>query len=71
MKTWLLVVTWIVSDQPPSIYQVRFNSAEACEVARNAVLAEGRRIKAESVDHSRLWDSPLDAPKVTAVCAAQ
>jgi hypothetical protein len=44
---YLLLVTWIVSGQPPSIYQATFNSGEACEVARKAVLAEGRRLAAE------------------------
>jgi hypothetical protein len=47
MKTFVLLVTWIVSGQPPSSYQTTFNSAEACEAARNAVLTDGRRLKAE------------------------
>ena len=47
MKTFVLLVTWFVSGQPPSSYQTTFNSAEACEAARNAVLADGRRLKAE------------------------
>jgi hypothetical protein len=41
MKTFVLLVTWIVSNQPPSSYQTTFNSAEACEAARNAILADG------------------------------
>jgi len=47
MKTFVLLVTWIVSGQPPSSYQTTFNSAEACELARNAVLADGQRLRAE------------------------
>jgi len=47
MKTFVLMMTWLVSGQPPSSYQVTFSSAEACHVARDAVLADGRRVKAE------------------------
>ena len=77
---FVLLVTWIVSKQPPSSYQVTFNSAEACEVARNAVLADGRRLKAEYeqkalvATYGNQADAAaisLAAPKVTAVCAAQ
>jgi hypothetical protein len=79
MKTWLLLVTWIVSDQPPSSYQVTFNSAEACEVARKAVLADGQRFKDERYQKMLAMTgnqqisalASLEAPKVTAICAAQ
>jgi hypothetical protein len=47
MKTYLLLVTWIVSGQPPNSYQATFNSAETCEAARLAVLAESQRLKTE------------------------
>jgi len=40
-------VTWIVFGQPPSSYQTTFNSAEACEVARKAVLSDRQRLKDE------------------------
>jgi hypothetical protein len=74
MKTFVLLVTWIVSGQPPSSYQTIFNSAETCEAARNAVLADGQRLKAEYMaaapqQLAAMWS--LAAPKVSAVCAAQ
>ena len=83
MKSFVLLVTWIVSGQPPSSYQTTFTSAEACEAARNAVLADGQRIKtdynqriingAKSIgqqpDVMLMMNHP--APAVTAVCAAQ
>lgn len=79
MKTFVLLVTWIVSGQPPSSYQTTFNSAEACEAARNAVLADGQRLKAEyeqkaliaAGDQEGAAALSLLAPRVTAVCAAQ
>jgi len=80
MKTFVLLVTWIVSGQPPSSYQATFNSAEACEAARNAVLAEGQRLKNEYYqnaltgmggDQRKAARISMGAPTVTAVCAAQ
>jgi hypothetical protein len=71
MKTFVLLVTWFVSNQPPSSYQTIFNSAEACEAARNAVLAEGRRINAEREGQPLGPVLALSTPTVTAVCAAQ
>ena len=80
MKTFVLLVTWLVSGQPPSSYQTTFNSAEACEAARNAVLTDGRRLEAEfeqkafvaaggsKADAAAL---SMQAPAVTVVCAAQ
>ena len=37
---FVLLVTWIVWHQPPNSYQVIFNSAEACEAAKQSVLAD-------------------------------
>jgi hypothetical protein len=45
MKTFVLLVTWIVSGQPPSSYQTTFNSAEVCETVRDAVLTDGQRTR--------------------------
>ena len=81
MKTYLLLVTWIVSGQPPSSYQTTFNSAEACDAARGAVLAESLRLKAE-FDQRIINNAPTDSmrrmqlmgstpPRATAVCVAQ
>lgn len=79
---FVLLVTWLVSGQPPNSYQVIFSSAEACEAARQGVLADGRRVKAE---HDQVQINAAKAlgtdpaiflagnlsPNVTAVCAAQ
>ena len=79
MRPFILLVTWIVFGQPPSSYQVTFNSAEACESARAAVLVEGQRLKEEFLQRATTAtrggkQTPLfaiAAPAVTAVCAAQ
>ena len=75
MRTFVLLVTWFVSHQPPSSYQTTFQSAEACETARTAVLAEGRRIKAEfeqrSIQATGDTFFAITAPTVTAVCVDQ
>jgi hypothetical protein len=77
---FVLLVTWLVSGQPPNSYQVSFSSAEACEAARQGVLADGRRVKAEhdQVQIAKaLGQDPAiflagnRSPNVTAVCAAQ
>jgi hypothetical protein len=79
MKAFVLLVTWIVSGQPPSSYQTTFSSAATCEVARNAVLADGQRLKAEfeqkalvaTGDRQHAALISIGAPAVTAVCVAQ
>jgi hypothetical protein len=69
---YILLVTWISGGHPPVNYQVFFNSAEACETARQAVLADAQRVKAQQAREGgemgqllamQLW--------VSAVCAAQ
>jgi hypothetical protein len=82
MKNVVLLVTWLVSGQPPSSYQVVFNSAEACNAARDYVLGDGRRIKAEhdqiQINAARatgndpaIFLAGNRSPNVTAVCAVQ
>lgn len=44
---YILLVTWLVNNQPPSSYQTTYGSRDACEVARHAVLKEATRLKAE------------------------
>ena len=44
---YILLVTWISGGHPPANYQALFNSAEACETARQALLADAQRIKAQ------------------------
>jgi hypothetical protein len=43
----ILLVTWIVSGQPPNSYQSPFGSMEGCQAARTAVIAEGSRLNTE------------------------
>jgi hypothetical protein len=66
MKSFILLVTWFVSGQAPSSYQTAFTSAEACNAARDAVIADGRRIKAEA-DQVQI----NAARALGAVCVAQ
>jgi hypothetical protein len=82
MKPFILMVTWLIPGQAPHSYQVMFYSEESCVAARDAVLADGRRVKAEhdqiqidaakatGVDPS-LFLASKQSPDVTAVCAAQ
>jgi hypothetical protein len=44
MTGTLLLVTWIVSGQALSSYQVQFSSAEACEAARMALIGDAERV---------------------------
>jgi hypothetical protein len=79
---YILMVTWLIVGQPPHSYQVMFYSEDTCVAARDAVLADGRRLKAEhnqvqidaakasEVDPS-LFLASKESPDVSAVCAAQ
>ena len=52
----VLLVTSIVSGQPPSSYQVNFDSCEKCNAARDAVLGDRYRVvKGMAPDAS--WDT--------------
>jgi hypothetical protein len=44
-EAFLLLVTWLAYDQPPSHYQVPFNSNEACEAARQQLIKDAERIR--------------------------
>jgi hypothetical protein len=74
---FVLLVTWLVSGQPPNSYQIVFSSAEACEAARRGVLADGRREQVQINAAKALGQDPAiflagnRPPAVTAVCAAQ
>jgi hypothetical protein len=79
---YVLLVTWIVSGQPPSSYQTPFGTAEACEAARNTVLVDARRMIAEAdqlqINAARavganpaLFLAGNRSPQVTAVCVRQ
>jgi hypothetical protein len=79
VKTVLLLVTWLMYDQPPSNYQVAFNSLEACEAARLKVINDAQRMRQDKIDQASR--SGLDqhtaarlgvvSPSVSAVCVAQ
>jgi hypothetical protein len=82
MKPYILLVTWLIPGQPSNSYQVTFFSEEACVAARDAVLADGRRVKADhdqvQIDAAKasevdpaLFLASKESPAVTAVCAAQ
>jgi hypothetical protein len=76
---FLLLVTWLLHDQPASNYQVTFNSLEACEAARNQLIKDAERVRQDRIDHA--LQSGLDeimaklqgtaSPSVSAVCVAQ
>jgi hypothetical protein len=77
MKT-ILLVTWIVLGQPPSSYQVEFDSPEKCGDARKALIAEQRRLgeerKAQTVQrvpgYGTVLSNPGPPPQLTAICVA-
>jgi cell division protein FtsL len=80
--TYMLLVTWIVHGQPPSSYQTQYTSADKCIFARETVLADWRRLKAEheqrvaaaakaenvTVEALLMAEPP---PMVSATCTAQ
>jgi hypothetical protein len=76
---FLLLVTWLMHDQPASNYQVGFSSLEACEAARNELIKDAERIRQDRIDHA--LQSGLDnilaklqgtsSPSVSVVCVAQ
>src|SRR5262249_12529411 len=73
MPKVLLLVTWLVSGQPPSSYQLSFDSAAPCEAAREAVLAEGKRLAIQSQQKpagipANSFYNPGPPPMVSAVC---
>ena len=60
---WVLLVTWLVPQQPPNSYQVQFATAGLCNEAANQVRADAARIEA--------WakaNAPILFPVVSATC---
>jgi hypothetical protein len=76
---FLLLVTWIQSGQPPSNYQVPFNTGEACELARLQVIKDADRMRQDKIDQalrSGLGQTMAGlqgaaSASVSAVCVAQ
>jgi hypothetical protein len=71
----LLLVTWFVYGQPPQSYQQEFSSLQTCEAARDQLMREGERLKAETrqqdadrAAQARVFIMPSIPPSVTAVC---
>jgi hypothetical protein len=80
MKAFVLLVTWFVPGMAPSSYQTAFDSAAACEVARQKIHAEERRMTAEVYQRADAATGGQQvgqllamnfAPAVTAVCVPQ
>jgi hypothetical protein len=85
MKAFLLLVTWLAYDQPPSHYQVPFNSNEACEAAQQQLIKDAERIRQAMIDRATAQDRQIgsnnktsllmaaiaNAPYVSAVCVAE
>lgn len=47
METTVLMVTWLITAQPPSSYAVEFATPQGCETARRALYADLRKMLAE------------------------
>ena len=74
MSATVLLVTWMVFNQPPSSYQVEFSSMQACEAARDYILKDGQLLAAESQRKpaglaANAIYNPGPPPRVTAICA--
>jgi len=77
LMTAMLLVTWFFFNQPPSSYQVPFDSVESCETARGKVLADAERLRAETPTvpvirnlpgGGQAVTAPTPAPMLSAVC---
>jgi hypothetical protein len=82
MKAFLLLVTWLASNQPPSHYQVQFSSSETCEAARQQLIKDAERIGQAMIERATAQDRQIgggnktslvmaaiaNAPYVSAVC---
>ena len=47
--TYTLILTWMYGGQPPQTTQTVFHDQAACDQARDAAIAEGRRLALESL----------------------
>ena len=69
MKAFMLLVTIIVPEQPPSSYQAAFESQATCEVARDKVLKDMERVRQETLANAIVRQGTR-LPSAMAVCAA-
>jgi hypothetical protein len=69
MKTFILLVTWFVYGQQPSNYQVQFDSVDACQTARHALLEEAEQMRENRAAKLNASEpAPPPAPMVSAIC---
>ena len=79
MGSVVLIVTWLTYGHPAVSTQTEFNSLKACEEARNSIMKDAERIKAEYEQRDKEAAAQAGAanvphmvpPSVSAVCAAQ
>jgi hypothetical protein len=76
----MLLVTWFYYNQPPSSYQLPFDTAVTCATARTKLMADAQRISDETPkgqivenhpDGSRSVRTPLPPPFLSAICVAR
>lgn len=70
---FVLLVTWLTVNQPPTSYQTTFSDSASCEAARQQLIAEGERLRHESDEYYAKIHAlfPGIPPKVVAICARQ
>jgi hypothetical protein len=85
LKAFLLLVTWLASNHPPSHYQVQFSSNETCEAVRQQLIKDAERIGQAMIERATAQDRQIgggnntsllmaataNAPYVSAVCVAE
>jgi hypothetical protein len=72
----VLLVTWFYFGQPPVTSQTKFSSNETCQVARESILRDAARLKADAdkeVARLRAQGTIYNPaiPTVSAVCATR
>ena len=70
MEAFLLLVTWLAYNQPPSHYQVPFSSKEACEAARPQLIKDAERIGQSMIEHATAQDRQIGSNNKTALLMA-
>ena len=74
---FVLIVTWLAFNQPPSTTQTAFTSMARCEQARNRIIGQQASMRADiarQVEDARSRGAlynPGPLPQVSAVCAAR
>jgi hypothetical protein len=70
MKAFLLLVTWLASNQPPSHYQVQFSSNETCEAARQQLIKDAERIGQAMIERATAQDRQIGGGNKTSLLTA-